>query len=173
MRQTVTAAVETPGPFYIRLGRGEIRKIFDDKDGFRIGKARRISDGTDVGIIAAGCLMTEAIKAEKLLRTEGIQASLIDMHTVKPADETAVVEVAKNTGGLVTVEDHNILGGLGGAISEIVCKHDPVPVEMIGIRDRFGESGDLNELMELHKLTAPHIVAAAKRVIQRKDRFSN
>jgi transketolase len=173
MRQTVTAAVETPGPFYIRLGRGEIKKIFDDNDGFHLGKARIISDGTDVGIIAAGCLMTEAIKAEELLRAEGIQASLIDMHTVKPADETAIVEVAKNTGGLVTVEDHNVLGGLGGTITEIVCKHDPVPVEMIGIRDRFGESGDLNELMELLKLTAPHIVAAAKRVIQRKDRFSN
>jgi transketolase len=173
MRQTVTAAVETPGPFYIRLGRGEIKKIFDDNDSFHLGKVRRISDGTDVGIIAAGCLMTEAIKAEKLLRTEGIQASLIDMHTVKPADETAILEVAKNTGGLVTVEDHNILGGLGGAITEIVCKHDPVPVEMIGIHDRFGESGDLNELMELHKLTAPHIVAAAKRSIQRKNRFSN
>lgn len=173
MRQTVTAAVETPGPFYIRLGRGEIKKIFDDNDGFRLGKARTISDGTDVGIIAAGCLMTEAIKAEKLLRTEGIQASLIDMHTVKPADETAIVELAKKTGGLVTVEDHNILGGLGGAITEIICKHDPVPVEMIGIHDRFGESGDLNDLLELHKLTAPHIVAAAKRAIQRKDRFSN
>jgi transketolase len=171
MRQTVIAAVETQGPFYIRLGRGEIRKLFDDDDGFRVGKARRITDGPDVGIIAAGSLMAEAIRAEELLRTEGIKASLIDMHTIKPADESAIIEVAKNTGGLVTVEDHNILGGLGGAISEIVCKHYPVPVEMVGIRDRFGESGDLNELMELHKLTAPHIVAAAKRVIQRRSKF--
>ncbi len=91
------------------------------------------------------------------------------MHTIKPADEEAIVKVANETGGLVTVEDHNVLGGLGGTISEIVCKHSPVPIEMVGIRDRFGESGDLRELMELYGLTARHIAAAAKRVIDRKN----
>jgi len=169
MRQTVRAAVETTGPFYIRLGRGEARNIFDDKDGFHVGKARRISDGPDVGIVASGLLVSEAIQAEALLRSEGIRASLLDMHTIKPADEEAVIELATQTAAIVTVEDHNILGGLGGTVTEIVCRHDPVPVEMIGIRDRFGESGDLRELMELHGLTARHIAAAARRVIDRKN----
>jgi transketolase len=171
MRQTVRAAVETMGPFYIRLGRGEARKIFDDNDAFRVGKVRRISDGPDVGIIASGSLVSEAIKAEALLRSEGVKASLIDMHTIKPADEEAILEVANETGAIVTVEDHNVLGGLGGTITEIVCRHNPIPVEMIGIRDRFGESGDLSELMELHGLTDCHIAAAARRVIDRKNRF--
>jgi len=170
MRQTVRAAVETVGPFYVRLGRGEARKIFDDDDGFHVGKARRISDGPDVGIVAAGLLVSEAVQAEALLRSEGVRTTLLDMHTIKPADEEAIVELAKETGAIVTVEDHNILGGLGGTITEIVCRHDPVPVEMIGIRDRFGESGDLRELMELHGLTARHIAAAARRVIDRKNR---
>jgi len=170
MRQTVRAAVETRGPFYVRLGRGEARNIFDDNEGFHLGKARGISDGADVGIVASGSLVSEAIQAEALLRSEGIRASLLDMHTIKPADEEAIVELARGTGGIVTVEDHNILGGLGGTITEIVCRHEPVPVEMIGIRDRFGESGDLRELMELHGLTARHIVAAARRVIDRRNR---
>jgi transketolase len=169
MRQTVRAAVDTTGPFYIRLGRGEARNIFDDKDGFHVGKARRISDGPDVGIVASGLLVSEAIQAEALLRSEGIRASLLDMHTIKPADEEAVIELATETGAIVTVEDHNILGGLGGTVTEIVCRHCPVPVEIIGIRDRFGESGDLRELMELHGLTARHIAAAARRVIDRKN----
>jgi len=170
MRQTVRAAVETTGPFYVRLGRGEARNIFNDKDGFHLGKARRISEGPDVGMVASGLLVSEAIEAEALLRSQGISASLIEMHTIKPADEEAIVELATETGGIVTVEDHNILGGLGGTITEIVCRHDPVPVEMIGIRDRFGESGDLRELMELHGLTARHIAAAARRVIDRKNK---
>jgi transketolase len=90
------------------------------------------------------------------------------MHTIKPPDEAAIIGIAEETGGLVTVEDHNILGGLGGTVSEILCRHYPVPVEMIGIHDRFGESGDLRALMELHQLTARHIAEAAKRVIDRK-----
>lgn len=170
MRQAVRAAVRTAGPFYIRLGRGEARTIFDDNDGFRVGRVRRISDGPDVGIIASGSLVSEAIEADALLRSEGVKASVIDMHTIKPADEEAIVDVAKETGAIVTVEDHNILGGLGGTITEIVCRHTPIPVEMIGIRDRFGESGDLRELMELHGLTARHIAAAVKRAIDRKNR---
>jgi transketolase len=105
-----------------------------------------------------------------MLRTEGVRASIIDMHTIKPADEENIVMVAEETGAIVTVEDHNILGGLGGTVTEILCKHNPIPVEMVGIRDRFGESGDLRELMVLHGLTARHIAAAAKRAIDRRDR---
>lgn len=170
MRCAVRTAVETTGPFYIRLGRGEIPQIFDDKDEFQIGKARRITDGSDVGIVAAGFLVAEAIEAEALLRREGVRASVVDMHTVKPADTQAIAQIARETSAIVTVEDHNILGGLGSAVAEIVCRESPVPVEMIGIRDRFGESGDLRELMEIHGLTARHIANAARRVIKLKER---
>lgn len=169
MRQTVRSAVENPGPFYIRLGRGEIPQIFDNNDEFRIGKARRISDGPDVGIVTAGFLLQEVIEAESLLQKEGIKASIVEMHTVKPADAAAVTDIAGKTGAIVTVEDHNVMGGLGSTVAEIACRGKPVPIEMIGINDRFGESGDLRELMEIHGLTAHHIADAAKRVIKLKE----
>ena len=170
MRCAVRAAVETTGPFYIRLGRGEIPEIFDDENGFQVGKARHISDGSDVAIVAAGLLVPEAIRAEAMLRREGIDASVLDMHTVKPADTQAIAEIARETGAVVTVEDHSILGGLGGTVAEIVSRHAPVPVVMIGIRDRFGESGDLHELMEIYGLTPRHIADAAREVIRLKER---
>jgi transketolase len=169
MRGAVRTAVETTGPFYIRLGRGEITEVFDDGDGFQVGKARRITDGSDVGIIAAGFLVPEAIEAEAMLKKEGIRASVVDMHTVKPADVWMINEIARETGAIVTVEDHNILGGLGSTVAEIVCGGKPVPIEMVGIHDRFGESGDLRELMEILGLTAHHIADAAKKVIKLKE----
>ncbi len=171
MRHAIRTAIETTGPFYVRLGRGEIPKIFEDEDGFQIGKARRISDGSDVGIVASGLLVAEAIKAEALLRTDGIRPSVLDVHTIKPADAPMINKIAQETGAIVTAEDHNILGGLGSTVAEIVSRDNPVPLEMIGTRDRFGESGDLYQLMEIHGLTARHIADAAKRVVKLKERF--
>jgi transketolase len=169
MRHTVRSAVERVGPFYIRLGRGEIPRIFDDRDEFQIGKARRVSDGSDVGIVAAGFLLKEAIEAGSLLQREGIKASIVDMHTIKPPDASAVIDIARDTGAIVTVEDHNILGGLGSTVAEITCRDKPVPIEMVGIHDRFGESGELRELMEILGLTSHHIADAAKRVMKLKN----
>jgi len=169
VRSSVRAAVETAGPFYIRLGRGEIPQIFNDTNGFEIGKARQISDGSDAALVATGFLVSEAMEAEALLRKEGIRVSVVDMHTVKPADAQTIAKIARDTGAIVTVEDHNILGGLGSTVAEIVCRDKPVPIEMVGIHDRFGESGDLRELMEIHGLTAHHIADAAKRVIKLKE----
>jgi len=169
MRHTVRSAVENAGPFYIRLGKGEISQIFDDRDEFQIGKARRISDGSDVAIVGAGFLLQEAIEAGSLLQKDGIGASIVDMHTVKPADASTIVDIARKTGAIVTVEDHNILGGLGSTVAEVTSRDKPVPIEMIGIHDRFGESGELRELMEIHGLTAHHIADAAKRVMKLKD----
>lgn len=169
MRNSVRSAVENAGPFYIRLGRGEIPQIFDDRDEFQIGKSRRISDGSDVAIVAAGFLLQEAMEAGSMLQKEGIRASIVDMHTVKPADTSTITKIAEEAGAIVTVEDHNVLGGLGSTVAEIACRTKPVPIEMIGIHDRFGESGDLRELMEIHGLTARHIADAAKRVMKLKD----
>ena len=169
MRHTVRSAVENAGPFYIRLGRGEIPQIFDDRDEFQIGKSRRISDGSDIAIVAAGFLLQEAMEAGSMLQKEGIRASIVDMHTVKPADTSTITKIAEKAGAIVTVEDHNILGGLGSTVAEITCRARPVPIEMIGIHDRFGESGGLRELMEIHGLTAHHIADAAKRAMKLKD----
>jgi transketolase len=169
LREAARAAVETSGPFYIRLPRGEIPRIFEDGSGFQIGRARRISDGEDVAILVSGFLVSEVIKAEALLKKEGIRATVLDMHTIKPPDAEAIVDVARQTGAIVTVEDHNIIGGLGGTVAEVLCRKSPVPVEMIGIRDRFGESGELSQLIDLYGLGALDIANAAKRVIKLKD----
>jgi transketolase len=172
MRHTVRSAVENAGPFYIRLGRGEIPQLFDDRDEFEIGKVRHISDGPDVGIVAAGFLLPEAIEAGSLLQKDGVRASIVDMHTVKPADAPSIIDIARKIGAIVTVEDHNVLGGLGSTVAEITSGEEPVPIERIGINDRFGESGNLRELMEIHGLTAHHIADAAKRVMKLKDRLN-
>jgi transketolase len=169
MRHAVRAAVENAGPFYIRLPRGEIPRIFEDGSEFQLGMARRISDGTDVGIVASGLLVPEAIRAEALLRKEGIRATVLDMHTVKPADTKSILDVARQTGAIVTAEDHNIIGGLGSTVAGILSKANPIPIEMIGIQDRFGESGELSQLMEIYGLTSSHIADAAKRVFKRRD----
>jgi transketolase len=169
LRHAARAAIETPGPFYIRLPRGEMPRIFDDDSEFQIGKARRVTDGQDVGIVAAGFLVHEAIKAEALLKKEGIRATVLDMHTIKPPDTEAIVDVARRTGAIVTVEDHNIIGGLGSTVTEILCRNHPIPVEMIGLHDRFGESGELSQLIEKYRLRALDIANAAKRAIKLKD----
>ena len=169
LRHAARAAVETSGPFYIRLPRGEIPRIFENDSEFQIGRARRISDGEDVAIVVCGFLVPEAIKAEALLKKEGIRATVLDMHTIKPPDAEAIVDVARQTGAIVTVEDHNIIGGLGSTVAEVLCRKSPVPVEMIGIHDRFGESGELSQLIDLYGLGALDIANAAKRVIKLKD----
>jgi len=169
LRQAARAAVEISGPFYIRLPRGEISRIFEENSEFQVGKARRISEGEDVGIIVSGFLLPEVIKAEALLKKEGIRATVLDMHTIKPPDAEAIVDVARQTGAMVTVEDHNIIGGLGSTVAEVLSSKSPAPVEMIGISDRFGESGELSQLMDLYRLGALDIANAAKRVIKLKD----
>ena len=169
LRQAARAAVEISGPFYIRLPRGEISRIFEENSEFQVGKARRISEGEDVGIIVSGFLLPEVIKAEALLKKEGIRATVLDMHTIKPPDAEAIVDVARQTGAMVTVEDHNIIGGLGSTVAEVLSSKSPAPVEMIGISDRFGESGELSQLIDLYRLGALDIANAAKRVIKLKD----
>lgn len=156
------------GPCYMRTSRYTTPEIYQAGEKFEIGKGKVLRDGKDVTIMAIGDLVINSLEAAKLLEAEGIQAKVVDMFSIKPIDEKLIVECAKETGAIVTAEDHNILGGLGGAVAEVVCANKPVPVERIGSKDTFGRSGSPLELQKLYNLTAADIAAAAKKAISRK-----
>lgn len=164
-RKMVHAAYEMEGPVYIRFGRAATPVYHDESFEFAIGKGEVLQDGTDVAIIATGILVPEAIEAGKRLAAEGIKARIINMATIKPLDEELVIRAAKECGRIVTVEEHNILGGLGEAVAAVVAEHIPVPVHRIGVRDEFGHSGPAGELLKQFGLTAEHITAQTQSFI--------
>ena len=159
---------ETYGMFYMRLVRKGVRKVYEEGSTFEIGKAARLTEGEDVAIIASGFCVAEALDAVEMLKTEGIQARLLDMFTWKPLDEEAVLWAAK-TGAVVTAENHNVVNGLGSAVSCLLAGTKPTVVEMVGIQDEFGEVGPVSYLRERFGLTAEKIVKAAHRAIERKN----
>lgn len=165
----VRALAEYNGPAYLRIGRLPV-EIVNDYPGyeFKLGKANQLREGRDVTLIATGLMVPEALAAAKLLEAEGISARVLDMHTVKPLDEAAVVAAAKETGCIVTAEEHNVLGGLGGAVAECVATEWPVPVVRVGVRDCFGRSGNALKLLELYHLKAEDLIEAAKAAIAKK-----
>jgi transketolase len=150
------------------LNRAKTPIIFDDKYEFRLGKAVKLLEGDDVTIIATGTMVHEALEAAKMLRDENISISVLNIHTVKPIDEERIIKEARSTGAIVTVEEHSIYGGLGGAVAELVAERYPVPMRIIGVNDRFGESGEYKELLEKHGLTARNIVKSAKELLEKK-----
>lgn len=156
------------GMYYIRLVRKECVKVYEDSTEFEWGKAIKIKSGKDVTIISSGYCVSESIKAAELLEKEGISAGVINMYCWKPIDEEAILEAASKTGAIVTAENHNVINGLGSAVSEVLVKNKPVPVEMIGAQDEFGEVGKLAYLSERFKMNAHYIAEAAKKVIKRK-----
>ena len=166
-RKMVHAAYEMEGPVYIRFGRAATPVYHDEAFSFTIGKGEVLQDGTDVAVIAAGILVPEAIEAGKRLAAEGIKARVINMATIKPIDEELVIRVAKECGRIVTVEEHNIIGGLGEAVAGVTAEHAPVPVHRMGVRDEFGHSGSAAELLKQFGLTAEHIAAQTKTFIQK------
>ena len=167
-RAAVFAAAEHDGPVYMRFGRLAVPRVFDENYKFEIGKAVTLKEGTDVTIIATGLMVNEAIEAAKTLEEEGISVQLINMHTIKPLDNEAVIKAAKKTGCIVTAEEHNIIGGLGSAVSEVVAEEYPVPVVRVGVNDEFGKSGPAVELLHLYGLDAKNIVEKAKLAISKK-----
>ncbi|MDR7483100.1 MAG: transketolase C-terminal domain-containing protein [Armatimonadota bacterium] len=169
-QQVIAALADHRGPAYVRLGRAAVPVLFDETYTFAIGRAARLRDGTDVTLIACGIMVAEALAAAETLAAEGIGARVLNMATLKPLDETAVLEAARETGAIVTAEEHTIYGGLGGAVAEVTSAHEPVPVERVGIRDVFGESGSPRALMEKYGLTAAEIAGAARRALTRKRR---
>lgn len=167
-RLAIKAAIEYKGPVYIRLGRLPVPVIFDDSYKFEIGKGVCVSGGSDVTIIATGIMVDEAMTAKTILESEGINARIVNMPTIKPIDKDIIIKAAKETGAVVTAEEHNINGGLGSAVAEVLVENYPVPMERIGTKDVFGCSGKPAQLMEKYELTANDIALAAKRAIGRK-----
>jgi transketolase len=165
----IKAAAEYNGPVYIRLGRSSVPTLNDEATyKFEIGKAVKLKEGKDVTIFATGIMVSEAVKAAENLKGEGIDAEVINIHTLKPIDTNAIIESVKKTGAVVTCEEHNIIGGLGSAVCEVISENHPVPVKRVGVKDTFGESGKPAQLLKKYGLTADHIVEAVKEVIKRK-----
>lgn len=168
-RACIKAAIETDGPFYVRLGRLAVEDVYSqDTIPFEIGKGNMLSDGKDVTIIASGLMVQEAIAARQLLQDEGISARVIDMHTIKPIDRDIIIKASKETGAIVTAEEHTVLGGLGGAVAEVVATSAPCIMRMVGVKDKFGKSGKPATLLKEYGLTAEEIVAKAKDAIANK-----
>ena len=156
------------GPVYIRMPRKKQEKVYDEIKDFSLGKAIELRDGKDVTIIASGIMVSRAVEASDILKEEGISARVLNMHTWKPIDEDAIVKAVKETGALVTCENHSTNGGLGSAVAEVVVEKCPAPVEMIGVRNSFGEVGKLPYLSERFGLTTKDIIEGVRKVINRK-----
>ncbi|MGE5107015.1 MAG: transketolase family protein [Sphingobacteriales bacterium] len=155
------------GPVYLRFGR-PVWPIFTNETDFVIGKAQQFSEGTDVTIFACGHLVWKAIEAGRMLEEKGLSVEVINIHTIKPLDEEAILKSIRKTKCAVTAEEHNIIGGLGDAIAQVASKHFPIPIEYVGTKDTFGESGTPAQLLTKYGLDAPDIVEAAEKVISRK-----
>jgi transketolase len=165
----IKAAAEYIGPVYIRLGRLAVPTINDEGTyKFEIGKSIKLRDGKDVTIFATGIMVSEALKAADTLSKEGIDAEVINIHTIKPIDVEGIVDSVKKTGAAVTCEEHNVIGGLGSAVCEVLSENLPAPVKRVGVMDTFGESGKPAELLKEYGLLAENIVSAVKEIIKRK-----
>lgn len=167
--QAVLKAAEIKGPVYIRLGRMNVEDVYDENYKFEIGKGIELKNGNDATIIATGLMVQEALKAAKILSEEGIEARVINIHTIKPIDKDIIIKAAKETKTIVTAEEHSIIGGLGSAVLETLSDVYPVPVKRVGVLDTFGESGKPVDLLEKYHLTAKDIVEACKEAIKLKQ----
>ncbi len=168
IREMLETALDYEGPVYIRGARSPLPEIHDEDYHYQIGKADLLRDGCDVTIIAIGVMVYRALEARRKLEQEGISSRILNCSTLKPIDKQILIESASQTGAIVTVEDHNVIGGLGSAVAEVLVREKPVPLEMVGIGDTFGESGLAEELFEKYGLTTDNIVKAAKEAIRRK-----
>ncbi len=166
--QAVIKAAEYEGPVYIRLGRMAVEDIYDADYKFEIGKGVELKGGNDAAIIATGIMVQESLKAAKMLADEGIDVRVINIHTIKPVDVDIIVKAAKETGAVVTAEEHSIIGGLGSTVLEALSDTCMVPVKRVGVKDTFGESGKPADLLKKYSLTADDIVKACKEAIELK-----
>ncbi len=166
--KAVIAAAEMDGPVYIRLGRPAVPVIFSEDYNFEIGKAALVKTGTDVSIFATGIMLSIALKAREILASENISAEVVNISTIKPIDKEGIIKSVTKTRCCITCEEHNILGGLGSAVAEVLAENLPVPMERVGVQDVFGQSGSPDELLEHFGLTSENIVEKAKKVLQRK-----
>lgn len=168
-RLAVKAAIDYNGPVYLRFGRLGVPVIFDDSYKFEIGKGVELKDGSDVTIVATGLMVPAAMDAAAALSEQGISARVVNMATIKPIDKDIIIKAAKETGAIVTAEEHNIIGGLGSAVAEVLVENVPVPMQRIGTKDVFGKSGKPEVLLEMYGLDAKSIAEAAKTTIAKKN----
>lgn len=162
----VKAAAKINGPVYLRLGRCATEDIYDENYKFEIGKGSQLTEGNDVTVIATGMLVSKALEASKILKDKGIGVRVINMPTIKPIDKEIILKAAKETKGIVTAEEHSIIGGLGSMVSSVVCEEYPTKVKKVGVEDVFGESGTPDELMEKYGLTTDSIVNAINEILK-------
>ena len=168
-RAAVEFAINYNGPMYLRFGRLAVPVLFDKATyKFEFGKGVNMADGKDVTIVATGLTVHMALEARELLAAEGISARVINIHTIKPLDKDIILDAAAKTGAIVVAEEHNIIGGLGSAVAEVVCENKPVPVIRVGVEDTFGRSGKVPPLLEMYGLTPANIAAKAKIAIANK-----
>lgn len=167
-RKATLAAARLEGPVYLRFARAGTPQFTTEETPFEVGKAEVFYEGKDVTIVACGPLVYEAMSAAQQLEKEGISVEVVNNHTIKPLDADTILQSLKKTRALVTVEEHQVAGGMGSAVVEMLAQRFPVPVEMIGIQDRFGESGEPGELWDAFGLSSPHIVQAVQNVVKRK-----
>ena len=167
-KAAVEFAINHYGPVYLRFGRMAVPVINDADYKFEMGKGVNLVDGNDVTFIANGVMVNIAMQAAEALKAEGISARVINIHTIKPIDKDIIIDAAKKTGAIVTAEEHNVIGGLGSAVAEVLCENAPVPMLRVGIEDKFGRSGKVPPLMEMYGLTVENLVAKAKAAIALK-----
>jgi transketolase len=167
-RKLIRKAVEMHGPVYMRFTRDPIPYVYDEHVSLEIGKANMISDGSDAAIIASGDIMDFALKAVAKLKAEGVSVRLLDMHTIKPLDSQEVISAIEECGRIVSLEDHNIINGLGSAVAEVIAEHGKGKLMRMGVQDRFGESGPYEKLLEANGVTVDHIVENVKKLMGEK-----
>lgn len=167
-RKAVIAAADLDGPVYFRFGREAVPVVTEETTPFQIGKARLVKDGTDCAVFACGAMVYEAMLAAETLAAEGVSLRVLDLHTIKPIDEKAILDAAKDCGAIVTAEEHQIHGGLYSAVAEVVVRTSPIPMEPVAVFDTFGQSGPPDVLMEQYGLNTNHIVQAVRRALARK-----
>lgn len=169
-KKATRAMIAEKGPFYLRLSRAPFPVVTKEADPFQVGKANKLRDGKDVTIVACGIMVAQALDAADELAKDGVQARVINMHTIKPLDRQTLVQCAKETGALVTAEEHQIAGGLGSAVAEVLVEECPVPVEMLGVKDVFGQSGTPDQLLKEYHLKTIDVIDAVKKVLSRKNK---
>ena len=156
--------IDFEGPAYVRLGRAAVPVFYDETAEIKLGKGNVLRQGKDVTVVATGIMVAEAMMAASAMAEEGVDVRVIDMHTIKPIDEELIVQAARETGRIVTAEEHSVIGGLGGAVAEVLCKRCPVRMEMVGQHDTYGESGKPDELKEKYGMTAADIIKAVREI---------
>lgn len=168
-KAAIKLAAETPGPVYIRMGRASVPCVYDENSVFEVGRAKVLREGSDVTIVACGVEIDEALKAAEALAEKGVSAEVIDAFSIKPLDEETILASARKTGCVVTAEEHSVIGGLGGAVAELLSEKLPLPLVRVGMRDCFGTSGGMVELMREFELDAPAIASAVDEALSRKN----